>query len=154
MGSASLFKVISDKTSGYSNDAALVRKWTGAELTREQFNSYNAKGGFTLRGAMGSDRKIHNDYFGFGATMEHSSASVANQVLYVLNAHGVVFDIDTPGKNDGLFSKLEKMTRSSIAQDRWPSVAEPYRQSPRLIATVTEQRETYRRPMPPGENVL
>lgn len=123
----------------YRRDAALVSKYTGAELTMDQFRQYEKE--FTVRQVMGSKRHIRNEFYGFGTTMEQSRVDISRRILNVLAQGGVVFNIEEGGGNEALFAKLAWGADILLKQGHWPRVPEAYKKSPRLIAAVIKSRQ-------------
>jgi len=133
----------------YKDDARLVTRFTGMELTQEQFNSY--KDQFTLRETLGSDDKIHQDYYGFGVSSWRSKHDVMNTVLNKLASAGIVYNLESKDSNP-VFDNLKEGASLCLTQDQWPQVAHAYKSSEPLIAAVRQTREDMG--LKPMDNVL
>jgi hypothetical protein len=122
----------------FKQDAAIVKEYTGATLTREQFNSY--KKDLSLTQKFGSRKLIHREYYGFGIPMQLSTVDVMSDVLRTLTDAGVTFNIEQNGANELLFNKLRDAARICLSIDNWPRISAPYKESPRLIEAVRQIR--------------
>ena len=127
------------KDSKYEQDRAILKKFTGAELTEKQFNSYKDK--LTLRGDLGSDSDIQKKYYAFGIPSGFSSMDVANHILNTLAGVGLKFYIEE-NQNEALFKKLLDNATLCLTQDQWPRLPLPYKSSPRLSNAVKKVRES------------
>ena len=123
----------------FRRDANLVEAYTGATLTREQFDAYS--GGGTLRKKLGSDRDIYREYYGYGTPSEISQADVRFFILDTLQESGVVFDLGLESNPTPLFEKMMSGINASLANNRRPSVPNPYKSDPRLVEPVRNLRK-------------
>ncbi len=135
--------------SAFQQDAAFTKKWTGADLSEEQFNTY--KNNSTLKKNFGSKKDIHSSYYGYGIPAGFSASDIMVDILNNLETKGVIFDIEDEQQKE-LFEKLTKSVRLHLTQDKWPCIPNAYKTSAVLNEAVQNIRGDMK--LPHVENAL
>lgn len=133
----------------YRRDAALVKKHTDAELTKEQFKSY--KNQFTLREKMGASQDIYRAFNHHKKPNTIRDVEIMNDVLTKLADAGVVIDLQRD-ENGMFFHRMAKSIQIYYAHKRKPQIVAPYRAFPQMQNTIIAAQKIYG--IKPDENGL
>ena len=133
------------QTSGFAQDKVLVKNFTGADLTRSEYETYLNIG--TVDEHFGHIRKANNKgFFGLSHRFKFEDArdlrdyTLATEVLSFMREGGVTLDLDEP-KNKGTFDILSTGVQVyALKHDSAPNLMEPYCDHPHIKDLLDEIR--------------
>jgi len=129
-------------TSKFAQDRALVKQFTGGEITREDYETYSKNG--TVEDIFG--HIVHANpqqrYYGFTVSYGYEQAKavrnfmLASDVLSFMMEANVSLDLDDPKNARTKEIYLEGIQSYAMKNNKAPRVQEPYCNHPEIAAAI------------------